>query len=337
MAKISRYIVPALAVVVLGAWGAQGKDLNHVKIAYSPNLCQAPLHIAVEKGFFEAEGVKAENIQVDAAHVQEAIGAGQVDVGAGLISKFLQPVENGLPIKFVFGLHKGCIHVLVPKDSPIKTIAQLKGKRVGVPGLADAGTLILKRALTMEGISVDVKNSEVEFIVYERNNLPQVLEKGLVDAIALGDPQASIVAEQLNLVKLIDTSKTAPFNEEYCCAIFLTAKFAKKNPELAAQVTKALLKASAWVKAHPEEAAKIQVEKKYVAGNAEFNAKLLRDYDYKPSVQGGYEAIKRNTEQLSAIGILKKGTDAKAFSDRVFLFQEGVPDSYSAKDVENVK
>ena len=68
--------------------------LYHLRIAYSPSLCQAPLHIAVEKGFFEAEGIEPENIQIDAAHVQEAIGADQVDVGFGLIGKFLQPVEN---------------------------------------------------------------------------------------------------------------------------------------------------------------------------------------------------------------------------------------------------
>ena len=45
------------------------------------------------------------------------------------IGKLLQPIENGLPIKFTTGLHTGCTKLLVPGDSDIKSIADLKGKR----------------------------------------------------------------------------------------------------------------------------------------------------------------------------------------------------------------
>lgn len=336
MKKLLTYLLAGAMAVMLAACGSAKKN-NHLKIAYSPSLCHIPLHIAVEKGFFKAEGIEAENIQVDAAHVQEAIGANQVDLGSGLISKFMQPVENGLPIKFVAGVHTGCIKVLAPKDSPVTSIEQLKGKKVGVPGLADAATLILKRALTAKGLSVDEKKPDVEFVVFSRNDLPQVLANGTVDVIALNDPGASIAADKLGLSTILDTATTAPFNDEYCCAIFITNKLAQENPELAAAATRAVLKASAWIKAHPEEAAKIQLDKKYVAGNLEQNVKILKTYNYKPSVQGGYDAIKRNIEQLSAIGIIKKGTDAKAFTDKVYLFQKGVPDSYSEKEVADVK
>ncbi|MBS7328715.1 MAG: ABC transporter substrate-binding protein [Oxalobacter sp.] len=337
MRKLLTYLLAGVMAVTLAACGGPKKKTNHLKLAYSPSLCHIPLHIAVEKGFFKAEGIEAENIQVDAAHVQEAIGANQVDLGSGLISKFMQPVENGLPIKFVAGVHTGCIKVLAPKGSTITSIEQLKGKKVGVPGLADAATLILKRALAAKGISVDEKKQEVEFVVFSRNDLPQVLANGTDDVIALNDPGASIAADKLGLTAILDTAKTAPFNEEYCCAIFITDRLAQENPELAAAATRAVLKASAWIKVHPEEAARIQLDRKYVAGNLEQNVRILKAYNYKPSVQGGYDAIKRNIEQLSAIGIIKKGTDAKAFTDRVYLFQKGVPDSYSEKDVADVK
>ena len=140
-------------------------NLFHLKIAYSPSLCQAPLHVAVEKGFFEDEGIDAENIQIDASHVQEAVGANQVDAGFGLIGKFLQPVENGLQIKFTAGIHTGCIKIIVPKDSGIETVEDLKGKKIGVSGLAGAETIISKRVLADAGISFDEQNPEVEFVV----------------------------------------------------------------------------------------------------------------------------------------------------------------------------
>lgn len=336
MKKILMYLLLGLSVLAAVACSTK-KDPYHLRVAYSPSLCHVALHIAVEKGFFEAEGIKAENIQLDAGHVQEALGSNQVDLGFGLISKFLQPVENGLPVKFLAGIHNGCIKVLTLKESGITNISALKGKRIGVPALADATTLILKRALSSEGISVDEKNSEVEFVVYSRNDLPQALQKGLVDVIAINDPVASIAEEELGLTVVLDTSKTKPFSDEYCCVIFITDKLAKENPEVVAAATRAVLKASAWIQAHPEEAAKIQLEKKYVSGNLEFNSKLLKSYNFRPSVQGGYDAVKKNAEQFAKIGIMKKDTDAKAFADRVFLFQKNVPDSYTAADVANVK
>ena len=73
---------------------------THLRLIYSPSLCAAPMYIAIENGYFADEGLDIEQVTVDAAHVSEAIGADQVDVGMGLIGKLLQPLENGLPIKF---------------------------------------------------------------------------------------------------------------------------------------------------------------------------------------------------------------------------------------------
>ena len=308
-------------------------ELFHLRIAYSPSLCQAPLHIAVEKGFFADEGIDAENIQVDAAHVQEAIGADQVDVGFGLIGKFLQPVENGLPIKFTAGIHTGCVRIIAPKDSGINTTADLKGKRIGVSGLAGAETIVAKRVLAAEGISFDEENPEVEFVVFSKNDLGQALENGAIDVIAIGDPTAAQFVEQYDLNTLVDTATSEQFAAEYCCASFVSTKFAEEHPDIAAAFTRAVLKASVYVEEHPEETAQIQLDKDYVTGDVEFNAELLKSYNYIPSVQGGYDAIKLSVEQLTDIGVLKEGTDAQTFVDDVYVFFDDVPDSYTAADI----
>ncbi len=301
----------------------------HLRVAYSPSLCQAPLHLAVELGFFEAEGIDAENIQVDAAHVQEAIGAGQVDGGFGLIGKFLQPIENGLPIVFTAGIHTGCIKLLVPKDSGIETPADLRGKRIGVSGLAGAETIVSKRVLAAEGISFDERDPEVEFAVFSGSDLGQALENGAIDVIAIGDPTASQYAEQYDLNVLVDTAVSDQFRDEYCCASFVSTALAEEHPEIAAAYTRAVLKAAVYVNEHPEEAAQIQLDQKYVTGDLDFNANVLKSYNYIPSVQGGYDAILLSVEQLSQIGVLNADTDAQAFTDQVYRFYEDVPDSYT--------
>lgn len=310
--------------------------LYHLRIAYSPSLCQAPLHVAVEKGFFEAEGIEPENIQIDAAHVQEAIGADQVDVGFGLIGKFLQPVENGLPIKFTAGIHTGCVKIVAPKDSGIESPADLKGKKIGVSGLAGAETIVAKRVLANEGISFDETNPEAEFVAFNKNDLGQALENGAIDVIAMSDPIVSQFVQQYNLNVLVDTATSEEFSSEYCCASFVSNKLAEEHPDIAAAFTRAVLKASVYVNEHPEEAAKIQLDKKYVTGDLEFNTSLLKSYNYIPSVQGGYDAIKLSVEQLAQIGILKEGTDAQQFADNVYAFYDDVPDSYTAADIADI-
>lgn len=310
--------------------GASDSRTTHLRLIYSPSLCAAPMYIAIENGYFEDEGLDVEQVTVDAAHVSEAIGADQVDVGMGLIGKLLQPLENGLPIKFTTGLHTGCTKLLVPGDSDIKSITDLKGKKIGVPGLADAATVVSKRSLSAAGIGVTEQNMEVEFSVYSRNDLPQALENGAVDAIALGDPTASIAEEQYGLTALIDTATDPEYKDEYCCAAFVTSKLAAENPAAAAAFTRAVQKASQWVQENPDETAKIIVDKQYISGDVDFCAQILKTYNYKPSVQGGYDALKQNAQELTEIGILKEGTDATKFADNAYMFFDDVPDAPEA-------
>ncbi len=341
---IIRLTAAALALTVLTGCGspassdadsaAEDDSPYHLRINYSSSLCLAPIQVAKELGYFEEEGVDAEFVRVEAAHVQEALAAGQIDAGMGLIGKFLPQVENGLPIRFTAGIHSGCIKIMAPKGVGIDSIADLKGKRIGVSGLAGAEVIITKRVLADEGISFDEKNPEVEFVVFAMSDLAQALENGSVDVIVAIDPTAAQVAEQYDLNILLDTASSNKFKDEYCCDTFVSASLAEQHPEVAAAYTRAVLRASAYVEAHPEETAQLQIDKKYVAGDAAFNAAILSSYNYTPSVQGGYDAILDSVTQLSEIGVLKTVTDAKAFTDDLYLFLDGVPDTYTTASVD---
>ncbi len=73
----------------------------------------------------------------------------------------------------------------------------------------------------------------------------------------------------------------APLNaDEYCCVSFVSTELADEHPDIAAAFTRAVLKASAYVTAYPEETAKIQIKGEYVRGDPEFNAEILKSYKY---------------------------------------------------------
>lgn len=292
-------------------------------------LCHAPLQVAMEKGYLDEEGIKWERVDFGGSDIQAALGAGTIDCGFGLIGKFIQPIENGLNMVVTSGMHTGCTKILTKADSGIKSIEDLKGKKIGVSSLASSEAITAKRALNAAGIDISPDSSEIEFAVYSTADQPLALMNGAVDAISTPDPVASQAAAEYGLTVLLDTAVTQPYADEYCCVSFVSSDIAKKHPDVAAGFTRAVLKASAWVAEHPEETAQLQIDGKYVSGNAQTNAEILKSYKYIPSVQGGYDALVNVSTDLQNIGILKSSTDLDALIKRSFVFFDGVPDSYT--------
>ncbi|WP_425802656.1 ABC transporter substrate-binding protein [Desulfitobacterium sp. Sab5] len=298
-----------------------------LKIAYGGGLCEAPLHMAIEKGYFDQEGLKYETVKVDSAQSVDALSTKKVDASFGLLAKMIQPLENGLETKITLGVHTGCVKVLVPTGSNITSIEQLKGKKIGVPGLASSPAVVAQRALANKGIGVTAQKMEVEFIVYAQNDLALALANGAVDAIALSDPTAAILVNEGKTKAIFDSAMDDYLKNEFCCVTFLRNEIVKNYPDIAAKYTRAIQKGAKFVQENPEETARIQVEKKWTPGDPKVNAEVLKTYNYIASVSGAEAAIKRNIEDLQRIGLIKKETDAVALTKNTFVKLEGVPDS----------
>ena len=106
----------------------------------------------------------------------------------------------------------------------------------------------------------------------------------------------------------------------------VTSKLAKEHPDVAAKATRAILKGAAWVQAHPDESVKICLEKKYIAGNQDFNTALIKSYSFIPSVQGGHDAMKACIEELANIGLIKADTDAQKLTNDSFQYFDDLKD-----------
>lgn len=297
-----------------------------LKIGYGGTLCEAPVHMAVEKGFFEEEGLKVELIKLAPGTTFEAVTAGKIEAGFGLLASLVQPLSNGLPIKITTGLHTGCDKVLVPESSGINSLTDLRGKRIGVPSMNSSPIIFAKRALADAGVGVSEKNMEVEFVVFNATDLPLALKNGAVDALAMNDPTAAITQKEYNLKNIIDSALDAPYKDQYCCSAFVRDNIASEHPEIAAKYTRAMQKASAWIQKNQDETTKMQVDKKWVAGDATFNAGVLKTYNYLPSVSGAYDAFGITAKQLQQVGMLDKGVDVDALQKKSFIILKDVPD-----------
>jgi len=330
----SRLSILLTATVLLGSVSCSRKnaakagDYNLVVgIGLVGGLCNAPLYVALEKGYFEAEGLRYTQYKVDTNQSIPLLTTGKIDVTGNLLATLIQPLANGLEVKIPLGIHTGCVKVLVPVGSSIKTLADLRGKKIGTTGMAASPTVIAQRSLASIGVGVTAEKPEVEWQVFAASDLPLAMEKGSVDAIALNDPTAAIIENEGKGRVILNSATDPGLRDEFCCVVVARNETVAKHPEAVAKYCRALQRAAKFVQEHPEETAKLIVDKKYVAGNAAVNGAILKTYDYRASVSQAKAAITRNTLDLQRIGLVKKDVDAQALTNATFFALAGVPDT----------
>lgn len=292
-----------------------------IRIGYSGTACEAFIYAAYENGYFKDEGLDVELVKVNFDTAKEALSTGKMDAANTMVMKWAKPFEQGTDATFTAGIHTGCIQLLVPKNSDIKTVADLKGKVIGNNAMGDGPMVFAMRALAKAGL--DPKN-DVQWRSYPVTELEGALARGEVAAIVLSDPVAQMSIEKGQTRKLLSTAQDAPYKDEYCCVTAISGKLVRNDPATAAAVTRASMKGAQWVAAHKEEAARMMVEKGYVPGDPALIAKMLNNYNYIPSVDGGEKAVDLAISEMQAIGVLDPGTDIVALKKRAFTRLPGL-------------
>jgi sulfonate transport system substrate-binding protein len=138
--------------------------------------------------------------------------------------------------------------LLVPKDSPIKTLAALKGRKIAVAKASGAHYLVVA-ALNKAGL---VFGKDVEVAYLQPADARAAFESGAVDAWSIWDPFLGAVqlrsgAEILADGKALDVSYTRFYP--------ISTDYVKANPEVAGILANELIKIGKWVKNNPEDAA----------------------------------------------------------------------------------
>ncbi|HET6786368.1 MAG TPA: ABC transporter substrate-binding protein [Aquabacterium sp.] len=189
-----QFLQAGAAAVALGAgWPAARASDDKILIGYWPIASGLPLFTALERGFFKEAGLNVEGVKfASAQQVAEAMIAGRIHGSAnGTASAVLGLAEITSPGLFKIICSNPSNHKLVldqfvvPKDSPIKSIAELKGKRVASgPG---------------------IQNVTLAKIILEKNGVvdPKVVE------LPIGQHVPALAADQLDAVYTLEPTGTA--------------------------------------------------------------------------------------------------------------------------------
>lgn len=168
-----------LGLACLAAMPAAAADKLTVLLDWAVNPDHAPLILAKTQGYFAARGLEVELIAPsDPNDPPKLVAAGHADLAVTYQPQLILLVDQGLPLKRVATLIDtplNCLAVLA--DGPIKSIADLKGRKIGysVAGFEDA---LLSTMLATAGLTnADVQLINVNFA------LATSLAAGQVDAV----------------------------------------------------------------------------------------------------------------------------------------------------------
>ncbi|MDQ6940032.1 MAG: ABC transporter substrate-binding protein [Verrucomicrobiota bacterium] len=298
---------------------------NKIRVGYIGLTCEAPIFSAVEKGFFKEEGLEVELVKCEWANYKDVLALGGFDITHHLVMYFLKPIEQGLDVKFTAGIHRGCLRVQSSTKGEIHAIQDLRGKRIGVPGMGTPPFIFANRVLGAHGIDA---GKEITWRVFPAGELGLALDKGEIDAVADSEPIGSLLLAEGKVRNVADQAADLPYKNEYCCAVVVNGKFLASNPKASAAATRALLKGAKWVEANPAAAARLSVEKKYLASNPELNTVAISHLRYVPSVSGADEAVKSAAAEMKVAGMLSPTTDISALAEKAFAHLDGVSDEW---------
>jgi sulfonate transport system substrate-binding protein len=253
--RVLTAVAIATTVVVAGcssapagsAGAATGGTLNIDFATYNP------LSLVIKQNGWLEKALSAKGIAVNwvksagSNKANEALRAGAIDVGSTAGSAALLARSNGSPIKTIdIYSQPEWAALVVPKGSPIKSVADLKGKKIAATKGTDPYFFLLQ-SLEEAGL----KASDVTVEVLQHADGWAALQNGSVDAWAGLDPIMA-GAEASGAVLLY---RNVAFNSYGF--LNATESFLSARPEVAQVVVDAYEHARGWAKEHPNETAKI--------------------------------------------------------------------------------
>ncbi|MBD2457496.1 sulfonate ABC transporter substrate-binding protein [Nostoc sp. FACHB-87] len=232
----------------------------------------------------------------------EAMNAGSIDFGYTGESPPIFAQAAGNPLVYVAydPWSPKAEAIIVPKNSPIQSLADLKGKRVAFAKGSNTNYLIVK-ALEKGGVNYnDIKPAFLQppdaRAAFEGNN---------VDAWAIWDPYLAAAQAATGARTLTDATGLAP-NRGY----YLAAKsFVDKNPDALKTVLEQVKKRSDWAKNNPTEVAKFLAPALGIDAGVLEVAEKRRDYDVLPLTDEVIRAQQEIADTFYKIKLIPKSVN----------------------------
>jgi NitT/TauT family transport system substrate-binding protein len=277
-----------LLVLLLGSGSntfAQTPEKTKVSIAVGGKnlLYYLPLTIAEQLGYFKDEGLQVEisDFSGGAKALQALIG-GSADVTSGAYEHTIDMQAKGQMITaFVLqGRAPQIVMGFSTKTMPnYKTIADLKGKKIGVTAPGSSTNMVANFVLAKAGL----KPNDVSFVgVGTSAGALAAMRSGQIDAISNLEPVVTMLLQKNDIKPIVDTRTMKDTLDLFggpmpAATLYTTEAFIKKNPNTVQALTNAMVRALKWLqKAGPGDIIKVVPENFLLGDRALYIEAFLR-------------------------------------------------------------
>ncbi|WP_320783677.1 aliphatic sulfonate ABC transporter substrate-binding protein [Streptomyces sp. CRN 30] len=247
--------------------GAEKIDgLDTVRIGYFGNLTHATALVGRQEGIFQKElgGTKAEYATFNAGPSEiEALNSGSIDIGwigpSPAVNGYTK--SGGKNLRIIGGSASGGVKLVVNPDK-IKTLDDVKGKRIATPQLGNTQDVALLNWINEQGWKVDAQSGKGDVSVVRTDNkvAPDAYRSGSIDGAWVPEPTASkLVAEGAEV--LLDEADLWPDKKFVITNIIVSQKFLEEHPDVVEAVLRGSVKTNAWINDNPEEAKAVANER----------------------------------------------------------------------------
>ncbi len=277
-------VIALIAIIILafvigpnisGAFTLTEKtQLTTVRMGSLPVIHALPVYLAIEKGYFKDAGIDLQFVKLESpTQIIDGIMQDKFDftstsgaAGISAVANYKNPGKLKL-----YALSGGNItnpgeSLLIPIDSTITSISELKGKKLGIVGGSIQWKMLAKYLLEQNELEADKDVTVVEIPI--GTHVTAIASKQ-VDAILTLEPASSTIIQTKIGKRLIEAplEKTLA-NPFYAGAGIVSTKFANENPIVTAKVIEIIKRAQKEVEANPTEA------RKYLKGYTPINDEL---------------------------------------------------------------
>jgi NitT/TauT family transport system substrate-binding protein len=181
-----------------------------VGLGYLGSVQFAPFYLAQQAGYYTSAGLNVTFQNKIESDLVVLVGQGSIDIGVADGTDVIPAVSQGIPVRYIATLYGTYPSIVFAKaSSGIKTPADLKGKKIGIPGKYGSSWIMLQALLG----SVGLKPSDVTIVEYPDYGQGVAVQQGAVDAatgFANNEPVQLELAGTPTVVLHVDSTVALP-------------------------------------------------------------------------------------------------------------------------------